>query len=450
MMRLEQSGPAAFQDIEGFRKFGRGDSAAFTVQAGQAHFHLAPTGRRWRLHRRGGRRGGGAGLGLSRASGTDPGTAPPARQVDARGRVSIGTQNVTGRGGDAIIIDDPIKPMDAVSEAERQRVNEWFDSTVLSRLDDPASGAIAVVMQRVHEDDLSGHLLERGGWYHLCLPAITTEDADIPLDARRVWRRRRGDLLEPGRLAAEHLEEARRHLGSHLFEAQYQQDPMPAGGTLIRAEWLRPVPDGEGRDNDCFEQVVQSWDVASKVGGKNDWSVCTTWGVRRRQYVLLHVLRERLEFPDLLHRAAEIAQRFSAHRILVEDASSGSALAQALRALVTCPVIAIKPKLDKPARVQRASAVFEAGRVLLPADATWLPEYRRELLAFPGSRHDDQVDSTSQFLIWAEERPPPIPMIVAISIPKVSAATRPFWLAREGRDPPGGGHRPRSTDGCAA
>ena len=81
--------------------------------------------------------------------------------------------------------------------------------------------------------------------------------------------------------------------------------------------------------------------------------------MRKRQYFLLHVLRERVEFPDLLHRAAAIAQRFSAHRILVEDASSGSALAQALRALVTCPVIAIKPKLDKPARVQRASAVFD-------------------------------------------------------------------------------------------
>ncbi len=150
--------------------------------------------------------------------------------------------------------------------------------------------------------------------------------------------------------------------------------------------------------------------------------------MRRRQYVLLHVLRERLEFPDLLHRAAEIAQRFSAHRILVGDGSSGSALAQALRALMTCPVIVIKPKLDKSARVQRASAVFEAGRVLLPTYPPWLPEYRRELLAFPGSRHDDEVDSTSQFLIWAEDRAPPIPTIGAISIPKEPSPDR--WETR--------------------
>lgn len=189
----------------------------------------------------------------------------------------------------------------------------------------------------------------------------------------------------------------------------------PSQGVLFPRRF---TPNGERPDDERFDQVVQSWDVASKAGGQNDWSVCTTWGLRGRQYFLLHVLRERLEFPDLLHRAAEIAQRFSAHRILVEDASSGSALAQALRALVHCPVISIRPKLDKPARVQRASAVIEAGRVLLPADPPWLPEYRRELLAFRGSRHDDQVDSTSQFLIWAEERPAPVPTIGAISIPK--------------------------------
>ncbi|WP_137126181.1 hypothetical protein [Roseomonas sp. HF4] len=94
--------------------------------------------------------------------------------------MSIGTQNVTGRSGDVIIIDDPIKPMDAVSEAERRRVNEWFDSTVISRLDDPASGAIAVVMQRVHEEDLSGHLLNKGGWHHLRPPPSPRRTQTFP------------------------------------------------------------------------------------------------------------------------------------------------------------------------------------------------------------------------------------------------------------------------------
>jgi predicted phage terminase large subunit-like protein len=355
----------------------------------------------------------------------------PAMQIDARKNTeaevattasgfryatSVGG-TLTGRGGDVIIIDDPIKPMDAASEAERRRVNEWFDSTVISRLDDPATGMIAIIMQRVHEDDLSGHLLEKGGWHHLRLPAIATEDELVPLDGRRTWRRCAGDLLEPGRAAADHLDEARRSLGSHLFEAQYQQDPIPAGGTLIRAEWLLTCPAGAMPNAREFDQVVQSWDVASKVGGRNDWSVCTTWGIHGRQYYLLHVLRERMEFPDLLHRASELALQYSAHRVLVEDASSGSALAQALRLGSRGAVIAIKPKLDKPARVQRASAVFEAGRVTLPADAAWLTEYRRELLAFPGGRHDDQVDSTSQFLIWAEEKRPAVAAVMPVIVP---------------------------------
>ena len=325
---------------------------------------------------------------------------------------------LTGRGGDLVVIDDPIKPMDAASEAERRRVNEWFDSTVMSRLDDPATAAVVLVMQRVHEDDLAGHLLEKGGWSLLRLPAIATDAEVVALDYRRVHRRAPGELLEPGRLSMAELEEARRHLGAQLFEAQYQQDPVPAGGTLIKADWLAtyagppPGPDG-------FSEVVQSWDVASKAGGGNDWSVCTSWGLRDGRYWLLDVRRVRLEFPDLLRLAAAVAEEHAAARVLVEDASSGTALAQALPSQTRAAVVPIRPKLDKPARVQRASAVFEAGRVLLPERAPWAAEYRRELLGFPGGRHDDQVDSTTQFLIWAEERPKPRPpiRIGVISIP---------------------------------
>jgi predicted phage terminase large subunit-like protein len=325
---------------------------------------------------------------------------------------------LTGRGGDLVVIDDPIKPMDAASDAERRRVNEWFDSTVMSRLDDPATAAVVLVMQRVHEDDLAGHLLEKGGWSLLRLPAIAAEAEAVALGQGRVHRRAPGELLEPGRLAMAELEEARRHLGAQLFEAQYQQDPIPAGGTLIKADWLATYagpPPGPG----TFAEVVQSWDVASKAGGGNDWSVCTSWGLRDGRYWLLDVRRVRVEFPDLLRLAAGLADEHAAARVLVEDASSGTALAQALPSQVQAAVVPIRPKLDKPARVQRASAVFEAGRVLLPERAPWAAEYRRELLGFPGGRHDDQVDSTTQFLIWAEERPKPRPpiRIGLVSIP---------------------------------
>lgn len=330
---------------------------------------------------------------------------------------------LTGRGGDVIIIDDPIKPMEAASDSERQKVNEWFDSTVISRLDDPARGALVLVMQRVHEHDLTGHLLEKGGWTQLRLPAIATEDTEIALDARRIHRRAGGDLLDPSRVSQEQLEEARRHLGSYLFEAQYQQDPIPAGGTLILADWLDRCS-ASSEEEARYDEIVQSWDVASKTGPANDWSVCTTWGLRRKTYTLLDVLRARLEFPDLLSRAKAHAKEHRAHRILIEDVSTGSALVQALDGEIDAAVIGIRPKLDKAARVQQASAVFEAGRVVLPKSPPWLVEYRRELLAFPGGRHDDQVDSTSQFLIWAEQRTPKLPRINPVFLPREEGEMR--------------------------
>jgi hypothetical protein len=123
---------------------------------------------------------------------------------------------LTGRGGGLIIIDDPIKPMEAASAAERNRVNEWFDSTVISRLDHPASGVIVVVMQRVHEDDLTGHLLRRGGWVQLRLPAIATAVERIAIGPNQWHCRQVGELLEPRRYQADHLDTARQHLGNSL------------------------------------------------------------------------------------------------------------------------------------------------------------------------------------------------------------------------------------------
>lgn len=309
---------------------------------------------------------------------------------------------LTGRGGDIIIIDDPIKSADADSEVERRRVNEWFDSTVISRLDNPARGAIAVVMQRVHEDDLSGHLLQKGNWQHLRIPAIATEPAHILIGDEKGHKRQVGDLLEPNRMSAAHLDEARLTLGSRQFQAQYQQDPVPAEGNLFKMAWLRrydEVPDRQPADT-----VVQSWDTASKIGSGNDYSVCTTWLLRKGIYFLLQVHRGQWEFPDLLRRVRSHATDHGASTILIEDANSGAALLQSLKHQGGLNVIGIKAQLGKQDRAAQQTAVFEAERVLLPRDAPWLAMFEAELLGFPNARYDDQVDSVVQFLHWAEAR----------------------------------------------
>jgi predicted phage terminase large subunit-like protein len=322
---------------------------------------------------------------------------------------------LTGRGGSVIIIDDPIKPADAESDAERRRVNEWYDTTLFSRLDDKGAGAVIVVMQRLHENDLTGHLLAKGGFDLLRLPAVAGEAETVQIGPDRWYRRSAGEALHPGREGPDILDGVRATVGSRVFHAQYQQSPVPAEGNLFKASWLKRyavAPNLQPSD-----VLVQSWDTASKVGPNNDYSVCTTWLIRKEGYYLLEVRRGQWEFPDLLRIAIGHIEGRRAPTVLIEDANSGMALLQSIRQRGGSNVIGIKPRLEKFERAAQQSAVFEAGRVYLPEDAPWLAGFEAELLGFPNARHDDQVDSTVQFLQWAAERARySIPIVGAIVI----------------------------------
>ena len=146
--------------------------------------------------------------------------------------------------------------------------------------------------------------------------------------------------------------------------------------------------------------MIQSWDTASKGGPENDWSVCTTWLFQDGRYYLLHVHRARYDYPELKKRAQALAQQHRPTKLLIEDAGTGSALVQELRRLELA-AIAVKPTADKIARMSAESAKFEAGLVYFPERAPWLADLEAELFSFPGSRHDDQVDSISQALARA-------------------------------------------------
>jgi hypothetical protein len=160
------------------------------------------------------------------------------------------------------------------SEAKRSAVNQWFTNTLLSRLDDKRTGVIVVVMQRVHIDDLTGFLLAQSDeWDVLSLPAVADSDETIPLSAERTYRRRSGEALSPEREPLEVLDALKLQIGSDAFSAQCQQAPAPPGGAMVKRHWivrykeLPPV-------SDCL-LTLQSWDMASKGGPDNDWSVCT-------------------------------------------------------------------------------------------------------------------------------------------------------------------------------
>jgi predicted phage terminase large subunit-like protein len=315
------------------------------------------------------------------------------------------TGTLTGRGGDIIILDDVIKPDDAHSETTRNSVNDWYQSTLASRLNDKGSGAILLVMQRLHQYDLAGMLLEGGGWHELKLPAIATEEQMIPLTRGRQFHRRPGDLLHPERESMAVLERQKISMGSIAFQAQYQQDPVPALGSLVQEAWFKTyepasLPMSPGR-------IVQSWDTASKDNPHNDWSVCITALVRGKDIYLLNVLRRRMTMPVLKAAAIEHARLFEANVLLIEDQASGTQLIQLLRADDPAGVpspIARRPETDKVSRMVGVSPMIEAGRVHLPLHASWLAEFKGEVLGFPNARYDDQVDALSQLLDWVRKQ----------------------------------------------
>jgi phage terminase large subunit-like protein len=187
---------------------------------------------------------------------------------------------------------------------------------------------------------------------------------------------------------------------------------------MIKAAWFRRYAEGERPDE--FDRVVQSWDTANKASELSDFSVCTSWGIKGKDLYLLHVLRKRMEYPELKRAVCEQSEAFGASVVLIEDKASGTQLIQELIDYGLHAVTRHQPQSDRIMRSRRCrkqrlprqaklcfaesmhaqTAMIENGFVHLPKEAAWLPEYLHELTAFPKGKHDDQVDSTAQMLDW--------------------------------------------------
>ena len=340
---------------------------------------------------------------------------PLAELATTRGGFRLATSVggvLTGRGADVILIDDPLKPIDALSESRRTAANDWFDSTLYSRLNDKAKGAIIIVMQRLHEDDLAGHVLKQEGWELVSFPAVAEDDELHVVETRlgrKEFRRGAGDPLDPERESLAILDRIRATIGEANFASQYQQRPTPAGGGMVKTAWFRrygpndiPSPQDLVRG---FDRIIQSWDTANKPSELADYSVCTTWGLKGPHFYLLHVLRKKLSYPELKRAVIDQDARFSPQAILIEDRASGTQLIQELIAAGCSRATRFSPEGDKVMRLHAQTATIENGFVWLPEAAPWLADYLAELAAFPRGRHDDQVDSTAQALAWTKRRP---------------------------------------------
>jgi predicted phage terminase large subunit-like protein len=213
---------------------------------------------------------------------------------------------------------------------------------------------------------------------------------------------------------------------------QYQQSPAPLGGGLVKEGWFRRY--NEQNRPERFDRIVQSWDTANKATELSDFSVCTTWGMKGKELFLLNLFRRRLEYPALKRAVREQQNLFNATEVLIEDKASGTQLIQELITEGGRGVTRYQPTSDKTMRLHAQTGMIENGFVSIPQTAPWLAEYLHEMTVFPNGKHDDQVDSTAQFLDWfktpmphwgifehtrrmAEKLKPPLPIYVRLKAP---------------------------------
>ncbi|MBT5161266.1 MAG: phage terminase large subunit [Alphaproteobacteria bacterium] len=306
---------------------------------------------------------------------------------------------MTGLGGNIIIVDDPQNASEAMSDTSRRKVWDWFTGTLLSRLDNKKEDVIIVVAQRLHDDDLVGRLLRTGEkWHHINLPAIAEDDQFFTLQSGKIVGRHEGEALLPQLEPLSVLNSLKASLGDPIFAAQYQQNPIPETGGLINWSWLGTFDlPFERQDGDL---VTISWDTASKDTEVSDYSVGTVWLKRGNDHYLIDLYRARLNYPDLNKLIKSSALKHNADAVLIEDKASGEALIQDLQDEGEVRPIAIMPKGNKVTRMHTQTSMMAAGYVWVPRQASWLPDLKRELLQFPHSTYDDQMDSISQYLGW--------------------------------------------------
>lgn len=314
--------------------------------------------------------------------------------------------SITGSRGDRVLIDDPLSVDDAQSKTILESREFWFTEAVPTRVISPEKSAIVLIMQRLHDRDTSGLILSKElDYVHLMLPMefeperkcktkIGFEDPRTEL----------GELLFPERFPREVVDRDKKVLGSYAFAGQMQQRPTPREGAIVKLAWMQNryyiVRDTYGKVSlKDFTERYQSWDTAFKEGEENDYSVCTTWGLKENGFYLINRFKMRMDFPTLEQKAIEIGAEYMPNQIFIEDKASGQSLVQALKRRTRLPVKAVKVDRDKTARLNAVSGFFESGRVFLPHNESWVNDYVEEMTTFPAAAHDDSVDSTTQFLL---------------------------------------------------
>lgn len=321
---------------------------------------------------------------------------------------------LTGEGGSIIIVDDPHNANDVESDLVRQGTLEWWDQSMSTRLNDPKTGAYIVIMQRLHESDLTGHILSRdtGNWVHLCLPMRMESDRRC-ITQWYVDDREEGELLIPGRFGEAEVTDLEQRLGPFAAAGQLQQRPEPKGGGIIKREWWQlwdeTASNGEGLPKTVFptfEYIIASLDPAYTAKQENDYSALTIWGIwidrqGNQRIMLIYAWQDRLEFPQLVRKVFELCSKFKIDKLLIESKASGLSVAQEMRTHFSREnwgIQLVDPgRGDKVARTYAIQHLF-ADKMIYAPDYEWAEKLITQAVSFPKGKHDDLVDSMTQAL----------------------------------------------------
>jgi predicted phage terminase large subunit-like protein len=339
-------------------------------------------------------------------------------------RVAVAANAITGEGGNRVIIDDPLSWMDAQSEQIRNSTNDWFLGAVPSRLNDQKKDAIIVIMQRLHEEDTSGTILDRQlGYDHLMLPMRYDPARSFPtMLGTQDPRTEEGELIFPERFPLEVVDRNERTMGEYEISGQHQQAPVPKGGGIIKDDWWTLWKDdnfpeldyilaivdtayGEKQENDYSAMVVLGvFTVQNKATISNTLNRYGTRQQIQRVYaegapnvVLMNAWKAKLQFHELVNRILATGKKFKIDRLVVEDKAAGASILQELHRVASIEefgISAVTPRGDKWQRLYSVSHLWSEGMVWAP-DKEWAEMVIREVSTFPKGKHDDLVDCMS-------------------------------------------------------
>lgn len=312
--------------------------------------------------------------------------------------------SITGEGGDVIIVDDPQNPLMANSETERQAGINFFKNTLQTRLNDPKKGCFIIIMQRLHENDLTGYILaEELGYTHLCLPAEAEKHTVIhfPISGKDLIREE-GDILNPERFDKDTLGSLKRSMGSVQYAGQFQQTPAPAEGVIFHREWLQNFYKTPPNTND-----IQSWDMAFTKSEGSAKVAGFVMGRHGSGIYIKDLVNDKMSFTESVTSVRTLSGKWPRARAkVIENKANGPAIVDLLKKEIP-GMVEFNPRGSKEERAISVTPYFEAGNIFFPDPAThpWVEDLIRDLLIFPKGTFKDTTDALVQGILYLMDKP---------------------------------------------